>query len=182
MFRVGNQTVTHRDGNSNTFQLVIDSVDTRSANPAASMLRKMAAKDGFDENVRMEMHEDAEKSTYSVDGDADSDVTGEELGADMPDDQPASPAQQGTSQVSNRTIEIQGFSPLPPRMVSTPDEVPVSQMERTKNEILDNLNQVQELCENTMKEVRSLQSKCSKTELDTNTLKVLYSNINSPIP
>ena len=155
------------------FQLIIDSMDTRLSNPAASTIRKMVGKDGFDENMRMEMHEDAEKSTYSVDEEDADDDTGSEMSQSMPNETVDSDNRAQASQMSNKTIEIQGFSPLQPRMVSTP-EVPVQNeaMERTKNEILANLGEVQKLCENTMAEVRTLRTKCSKTEIDTNTLKV----------
>ena len=152
----------------------MDSVDTRSANPATSILRNMAIKDGFDENVRMEMHAEAEESTYSVESEGNLEATNNDDIPDLVEDQP------GPSRASNRTIEIQGFSPLNPRMVSTPEDQ-VDFMEQTRDDILENLNKVQELCNDTMAEVQNLKTKWSEAELEANTLKVhcqtLYSYV-----
>lgn len=134
----------------------------------------MIRKDGFDENMRLEMHEDAEKSTYSTEEGSKDGETGSDLSQNLPDEEVEPDNQILTSQASNGTVEIQNFSPLPTRMVSTPDTPPVNlALEQTKTEILKNLSQVQELCEDTMSEVRALKTKCSKTEIDTKTLKVI---------
>ena len=145
-------------------------MDTRLANPATATLRNMVVKDGFDPNIRMEMHDEAEESTYSVESEAnEAEKADDTMNGDVPDfteDQP------GPSRASNRTVEIQGFSPLPPRMVSTPDEDHSHFMEQTKNDILQNLNKVQDLCDDTMKEVQALKVKWSEAEAEKNTLKV----------
>ena len=128
-------------------------------------------KDGFGENIRMEMHAEAEESTYSVNSDAEADNTAEDDLPDLPEDRP------GPSRASNKTIEIQGFSPLNPRAVSTPDEDQAHFMEQTKTDILENLSKVQDLCNDTMREVQSLKTKWTEAELETNTLKVNYFKI-----
>ena len=127
-------------------------------------------KDGFDENVRMEMHAEAEESTYSVESEAEIEIekTAEDDLPDLPEDQP------GPSRASNKTIEIQGFSPLNPRAVSTPDVDQALFMEQTKSDILENLSKVQDLCNDTMKEVQSLKNKWTEAEVETNTLKVNF--------
>ena len=148
-------------------------MDTRRANPAASILRQMVKKDGFDENIRMQMHENAEESTYSEFSEEETSSEPEKNeDENRPNEQPTE--RPGSSRMSNRTIEIQGFSPLPTRMVSTPEMEQAATLERTRQEILDTLNSVQGLCDETMQEVRHLKARWNEVEVETHTLKVNF--------
>ena len=125
----------------------------------------MAKKDGFGPEMRMEMHEDAEESTYSLEsqeGD-DTDKNSEIISIPNGENQPSQDLQQDASY---------GFSPIPGRMASTPENQDQEALNQTKNEILSTLGKVQNLCEHTMAEVESLKGKWEKAEVETNSLKV----------
>ena len=133
----------------------------------------MVMKDGFDKNTRMEMHENAEESTYS---DHSENSGSENLDCDLPENQDLPDNQEeqpAPSRASNRTIEIENFSPLRPNMVSTPEiQNNAETLERTRVDILNTLNAVQGLCDETMREVNTLKTRWNEVELETNTLKV----------
>ena len=143
-----------------SFQLIIDSVSTRSANPTSSLLRKMVSKDGFDKNARMEAHEDADSSTASLvsgnDVNGDSSVTSDTSLSSEESEAPDEPTQVLAPTTSKTTAPTE---PVSPTLASTPCPATMAPLEKPKADILTKLDQVHDLCSVTMTEVDTLKEK-----------------------
>ena len=59
-------------------KIMIDHINTRTANPSSSLVRNLVGKSGFDQNTRMECHEDADTSTASAVTDTNQDTTADQ--------------------------------------------------------------------------------------------------------
>ena len=160
--------VYHLTGNT----LKVDSIDSRTANPPASWIRKLISKDGFDENFRMECDAGADDSTASAITDS-IDNSNVQPPPSLNSTKQAPPAE---SLAASDTLEQSE-----PRQCSTPDQPVYSVCLGARNaeikaksaEVMEKLDQVHQLCNTTMAKVDALEEQWSAKENFFKDLKVI---------
>ena len=149
--------IYHLCGNT----LLIDSIDTRTANKPPSWIRQMIQRDGFNQNFRIEVDDEADQSTASAVSEAMEEIPSGNTGT------PVSP-----SPTNAAPLPVQNLSQ--PQHSSTPDVPPPSDCDSCEKTtvVLNKLNELQDLFTNTMEEVEDLKHQFKSNRTEINQLKV----------
>ena len=128
----------------------------------------MVAKDGFSKSARMEVHEDANDSTISAVSEANRD---DQSVSDSEKSVTARNAPAASTIVVSKSSN-EDYGNLSPIQASTPELPNSSATAQAGQAIVNKLDEIQNLCNDTMEEVTRLKEKWAEKEAEANRIQV----------